>query len=869
MNKRYGSNKWVGLLIGAALLTGGTGVARAASICSEVTIVIQQEMSVERQAFDAMMRISNGFESLPLSNVTIQGKFLDAGGNAVVATSSANLSTALFYVRTDSLAGITAVSNGVVSAKTAAEIHWLVIPAVGAGGTNAAGQVYYVGANLTYTVGGVTETVDVSPDTITVRPMPKLTLDYYLPFQVYGDDPWTTSVEEVVPFGLGLRVRNSGAGAAQNLKVESLQPEIIENKNGLLVGFELLGCEVQGEARRKSLLADFGGVSAGTAKVARWQMTASLMGTFTNFTASFTHADALGGELTSLITEIQTHRLVHDVRVDKADRDGVLDFLIQLGNGVAAHESDRLATLAVLNYSSVAALTLQASGARAANSSRSAGNTYLYQLAAPQTNVPFYVDLEFPEGADKELVQVLRQDGKQLDEANAWISKNRETGEHPWEYHFHLFDVDGGGQYSVLFDQRSITNNEAPVLAYIGNQVVDEGEELGFAIRATDPNGTRPTFSAIGLPTGATLEDHLDGTATVMWQTTAGDYGVHPIKLIAWDGEYTDWEIVKIYVGLPGEERNAGGVPVSLAAWKPTIFDLDAATSSGNATVEWESVAGIAYEVYWSSDPYNSASSWVKTAQYQGLGGMAAVQDASLGTTTWRRYYQVALYGDQPAKEDVWGVIRQALQPAGYTMVAPPLRTDRRFDGEMGFDLAEELRGSDGGIGSDAAEVYVMRNDGSWRMLYLDSSGVWREADGTESDCELRPGQGFWVANKSGTEAYATFTGPVGNDGTQTVALQNGFNLIGLSEGKDLPLVNALSSADPTGGASEDMADQVVMQNADGTWRFLMFVTNWGVPYDGHWFDLVTYQTVKTNETFHPGSAFYYLRRGGDAEIRF
>ena len=37
-----------------------------------------------------------------------------------------------------SLAGITAVSNGVVSAKTAAEIHWLVIPAVGAGGTEVA-----------------------------------------------------------------------------------------------------------------------------------------------------------------------------------------------------------------------------------------------------------------------------------------------------------------------------------------------------------------------------------------------------------------------------------------------------------------------------------------------------------------------------------------------------------------------------------------------------------------------------------------------------------------------------------------------------------------------------------------------------------
>lgn len=870
MNNRVGKNRWAGWLAGAALLAAGARWAGAAPVCCEVKIEIQQEMTVERQAFDAMMRISNGFDALALSNVTIQVTFQDAQGNPVEATSSANLSSALFFARTNSLSGINSVNNGTVPAKTAAEIHWLIIPAVGAGGTNSAGKTYYVGATLSYTLRGTRETVTVFPDRISVRPMPRLTLDYYLPFQVYGDDPWTEQIEEVVPFGLGLRVQNTGAGPAKNLKVESMQPEIVENRNGLRVGFELLGCEVQGEARSKSLLADFGEVGAGKAKVARWQMTASMMGTFTNFTAGFTHADSLGGELTSLIAVTRAHRLIRDVRVEKAERDGVLDFLIQSGSGVAVHESDRLETLAVRNLSGAATLAPRGASAKAAPAPKSDGESTMYELTVPRTNMPLYVDLEFPEGADKKVGQVLREDGTELDEANAWISKRRESGEEPWEYHFHLFDTEGGGTYTVTFDTKAITGNEAPVLAFIGNQAVEEGKAIGFQVHATDPNGTTPAFLAVGLPVGAALEDHGTGWGTVTWQTQTGDYGVHPVKIIATDGEYTDWEIVKIYVGHPGEEINPNGVPLSLAAWKPTIFNVEAATSSGNATVEWECVEGIPYDVFRNDYPFDPPSwpAWVKTAQYQGRGGLAAIQDGTLGEAN-RRYYQVALYGDEPSPKDIWGVIRREMKPASFTMMAPPVRMDRRFDGEMGFDLAEELNGSDSGIGAGGAETYILKPDGSWRMLYLDAEGVWREADGMASTLELSPGQGFWVANKSGTRACSTFAGPVGNDGTQSIALKNGFNLIGPSEGKDLSLVDVLATANPHGGATEGEADQVALQKADGSWRILMFVANWGAPYDGHWFDLSTYQIVPTNEIIEPGAAFYYLRRGGDTTLHF
>ncbi len=78
-----------------------------------------------------------------------------------------------------------------------------------------------MGATLTYSVGGQSQEVEVSPDTIFVKPMPDLTLDYFLPDEVYGDDPSTENfVEPVVPFNLGVRVKNSGYGTARNLRIE-------------------------------------------------------------------------------------------------------------------------------------------------------------------------------------------------------------------------------------------------------------------------------------------------------------------------------------------------------------------------------------------------------------------------------------------------------------------------------------------------------------------------------------------------------------------------------------------------------------------------------------------------------------------------
>jgi hypothetical protein len=202
------------------------------SICAEVKIEILQELTLEREAFEARMSINNGVPGVPLDNLSVDVTFADKSGVPVRATSDPNDQTAKFYIRLQTGSSIHASIPGEFSAR----ILWLIIPARGAGGANPQGEPFSVGATLRYRAGGQNQEMQVSQDTIYVKPMPALTLDYFLPYEVYGDDPFTENyVEPVVPFSLSVRVKNDGYGPARKLKIESAQPQIIENKLGLLV----------------------------------------------------------------------------------------------------------------------------------------------------------------------------------------------------------------------------------------------------------------------------------------------------------------------------------------------------------------------------------------------------------------------------------------------------------------------------------------------------------------------------------------------------------------------------------------------------------------------------------------------------------
>lgn len=88
----------VGMFVLGLLYSISSAFAQAAdAVCAEVKIVIEQKLSLERQAFDAKMVITNGLADQKLENVSIELRFLDANNNLVIATSDPNAQGATFF----------------------------------------------------------------------------------------------------------------------------------------------------------------------------------------------------------------------------------------------------------------------------------------------------------------------------------------------------------------------------------------------------------------------------------------------------------------------------------------------------------------------------------------------------------------------------------------------------------------------------------------------------------------------------------------------------------------------------------------------------------------------------------------------------
>ncbi len=493
------------------------------SVCARVKIEIKQEMTLERQAFDAQMRIINGLSNISLQDVNITVNFLDEQRRPVLASSDPDNTSALFFIRLSSMENISDLSgSGTVAATSTADIHWLIIPAPGAANGLPQGTLYYVGATLTYTVGGEEHVTEVTPDYIYVKPLPKITLDYFLPADVYGDDAFTPQIEPPVPFNLGVRVSNNGQGVARKLKINSAQPKIVDNQQGLLIGFVIEGSEVNGNPAASSLLADFGDIQPNASALARWIMTCTLSGRFVEFKADYTHSDELGGELTSLLEDPITHLLVRDVLVDLPGRDRIRDFLAVDGAGsYTVYESEKIDT-PVANQSASSNLT---------------GSGSQYTLTTPVTAGFMVVKLSDPNGGQKTAKEVIRSDGKRIKPENAWLAKTR-VGSQPWQHFFYLFDANTTGSYTVNFGEAAVAH--APVLEFIPDRTGLEGESLSFVVQGSDPDGTIPRLSASPLPAGASFTEQGNGIAAFAWTPAAGQAGRYEIAFAASDGALED-----------------------------------------------------------------------------------------------------------------------------------------------------------------------------------------------------------------------------------------------------------------------------------------------------------------------------------------
>ena len=84
------------LLSCAALLLSTSVQAMEDTICAVVKLEITQELTLERQGFEAIMKINNALEDKTLTDVKVDVEFLDVNGDVVLVSSDANHQTAKY-----------------------------------------------------------------------------------------------------------------------------------------------------------------------------------------------------------------------------------------------------------------------------------------------------------------------------------------------------------------------------------------------------------------------------------------------------------------------------------------------------------------------------------------------------------------------------------------------------------------------------------------------------------------------------------------------------------------------------------------------------------------------------------------------------
>ncbi|HTY52856.1 MAG TPA: putative Ig domain-containing protein [Methanomicrobiales archaeon] len=139
----------------------------------------------------------------------------------------------------------------------------------------------------------------------------------------------------------------------------------------------------------------------------------------------------------------------------------------------------------------------------------------------------------------------------------------------------HIFEITTGSR-----------GNRPPVLKPIGNRKVNAGSPLGFTASATDPDGDDLTYSALGLPSGASFNA---ASGAFSWTPKTTQAGTCTVTFVVSDGSLPDSETVTITV-TPVTQAIQASSPAPDGASAPSsgsriVQDADAADIPAPAAV--------------------------------------------------------------------------------------------------------------------------------------------------------------------------------------------------------------------------------------------------------------------------------------------
>ena len=423
----------VTLVLGDMLADALDETESFSAVCAKVSLKLSQTYTMTREAFEGTLTLYNGHDSAAMTNVWLELEITNAEGDNC---------NGLFEISAKSGGSLEANGSNVVNvndvaSKSEGTAVVQFVPAVAAApetpvAYNFGGKVHY---RDPFT--GEEAAITLLPVTLEVNPTSQLYLDYFVQRDVYADNPFTKDIVEAsMPAELAVLIRNDGYGDAKDVKIESVQPEVVENEKGLMIDFRLSDYTLDAAALNGATAGlglndvNIGPVAARTSTVAQWWLTSTLQGHFTGMRASVTHLNSQGIVDTSLIREVDVHPLIRSVDVGDelpafltadASRYGNPDRLYRADGEVLDVRSDATASTS--------------------DSARGATCTITITATLPGSG-PFYAKVALP-GAEEYEVVGLERAGVELPVRNAWITDRTfvDGADPKVETFLHLFDV--------------------------------------------------------------------------------------------------------------------------------------------------------------------------------------------------------------------------------------------------------------------------------------------------------------------------------------------------------------------------------------------------------------------------------------------
>lgn len=414
--------------------------------CAQVKLEIKQKLVLTRQAFRGTLTIENG------SSNAIEDILVDV--NATNMETGFMATSREMQIAIEKIEGFEGEKDGAwrlgAGKKGVATI--LFIPTKYAAPENL--TTYSFGGTLSFKDGSTTQNRSLFPVSLQVKPSPELDLTYFMQRDVYGDNPLTPDVvEPVIPAEFSVLIHNKGKGDANNVRMITKKPEIVENEKGLLIDFDIISSSLNGGEKTMALDDDiatqFGTIAAGTASYATWNLTASLMGHFTEYDVSVTHVTDYGNPDLSLLDRVIIHELIHSMNATIGDK--VYRAWITNDEPDAEDAPDHIY---FANGTDQELVTLSGE-----TRMERIDNTH-YRVTVP-TDVPrnwFYTAVANPAGKYAKILSITDEtNNRPLDPANFWTTDyTMKDGIDPQlDYRLHIADIVSGkgtNKYIVEFE---------------------------------------------------------------------------------------------------------------------------------------------------------------------------------------------------------------------------------------------------------------------------------------------------------------------------------------------------------------------------------------------------------------------------------